>query len=48
MIPPAKQINRFVDLEKSLEQALLTNQTANMESQTLFNALMQRAFKGEL
>lgn len=48
MIPPALQVNKFVELEKSLERSLSTNQKAIKESKNFFNSLLQRAFNGKL
>lgn len=48
MTPPALQVKKFVELEKSLERSLSTSQKAAKESQNLFNSLLQKAFRGGL
>ena len=48
MTPSIDQIHKFIELEKSLERSLFTNQASDMESQNLFNSLLQKAFRGEL
>ena len=48
MTPRVTQINKFVELGKTLERSLSTKQKAVKKSEDFFKSLLQKAFRGEL
>ena len=48
MLPPASEIEQFQKLDSLLESKINKNKNFALESNNLFNSLLQRAFRGDL
>ncbi len=48
ILPPIKVQNKFSDFVEQAEKTILNQQQSSLEINTLFDALMQKAFTGEL
>lgn len=48
MLPPESEMERFADLEQRAQDLVSRSRAAADESDTLFDSLVQRAFRGEL